>query len=171
VAWAPVIDEDVAGYHVYGRSATMEEPQRLDTELIGGTEWAFERPPGVESFYISVTAVDMAGNESLPSPEVSLFDSGIELAGPFPHPVEEVARFELTLPLDPEGELPVEAEFFAVSGLRVRRWLDEPMPAGATLTLWWDGRSDGGEPVAPGLYFLKLTAGGHELTRRLYVSR
>jgi chitodextrinase len=171
VAWSPVPDEDVSGYNVYGRASGMSVPQRLNADPIAATEWDFERPFGEGDFYVSVTAVDAAGNESAMSPEASLFPTEIALDGPFPHPIEDEARFVLSLPPDPGGAFQVRAEIFSVSGRSVRRWIDEPMPAGLETTLWWDTRADGGEPVAPGLYFLKLTAGEKAIVKKIYVGR
>jgi hypothetical protein len=171
VAWAPVTDGDLAGYHVYGRGDEMSRRQRLTSAPVTTTEWDFARPFAATNFFVCVTALDATGNESGPSPEVALFPTELALDGPFPHPIEDEARFRLALPVDAAGAFAVRAEILSITGEIVRHWIDESMPAGLSTTLWWDTRTDGGERVAPGLYFLRLRAGGQSLVQKLYVSR
>jgi chitodextrinase len=171
VAWAPVTDGDLAGYHVYGRANEMSQRQRLTGAPVLTTEWDFARPFAATNFFVCVTALDATGNESEPSPEVALFPTELALDGPFPHPIEDEARFRLALPVDAAGAFAVRAEILSITGEIVRHWIDESMPAGLSTTLRWDTRTDGGERVAPGLYFLRLRAGGQSLMQKLYVSR
>jgi len=169
IRWDPVAETDVVGYHVYGRSGDSSLPVRLTEAPLAATAWELAQPWNGENFFVSVTAVDAAGNESAASPEVALFAREWELAGPFPHPIEEEARFLLTLPPGVPGHYTVTANIFSASGALVRRWLDRDLAAGFEQTLWWDRRGDDGARVAPGLYFLRLSAGGETFVRKIYV--
>ena len=52
------------------------------------------------------------------------------------------------------------------AGHRIRVLDAGIMGAGAN-SLEWDGRGSGGKPVAPGVYFARLTANGRSWTRTL----
>lgn len=77
------------------------------------------------------------------------------------------------LPYELAGEAPVEIRIYDLCGQRVRtlrlgsrsagRYLD---PARAA---WWDGRDEGGRPVASGIYFYRLQAGAAISAHRLVV--
>ena len=56
-----------------------------------------------------------------------------------------------------------------VQGRLVRTLRDGPEPAGRQSVTW--NTRDGGAPVAPGVYFARLVAGGHTLARRLVIAR
>jgi hypothetical protein len=171
VSWPASPESDVAGYHVFGRRDDTPEPTRLTATPVVATHWSFPTPAGCANFLVSVAAIDSAGNQSERGEETPLFAEAIRLDGPFPHPIEEEARFTLALPPSVEGSAPVSARIFTVAGVLVRRWIDERMPAGPIVTLRWDTRGDGGLPVAPGLYLLKLEAAGQTLIRKIYVNR
>jgi hypothetical protein len=59
---------------------------------------------------------------------------------------------------------------YSCDGARVRVLLDETLPAGPHAAVW-DGRSDQGRRVSPGLYFCGLTAGGEQSVRRVLLVR
>jgi len=53
-----------------------------------------------------------------------------------------------------------------IRGSRVRRLVGEARPAGR-YNATWDGRDDGGRPVASGLYICRLETPGHRATTKL----
>jgi hypothetical protein len=171
VSWPAAAEADVVGYHVYGRSAGATERECLTGTPVADTHWSFAVSAGGENLYVSVAAVDASGNIGAPGAETSLFEEKPRLAGPFPHPIEEEARFELTLPPRAEGYARVTGRIFTVAGAPVRRWIDEDLPTGPEHELHWDTRSDDGERVAPGLYFLRIDVAGQTLIRKIYVGR
>jgi hypothetical protein len=61
-------------------------------------------------------------------------------------------------------------EVFDISGKRVRVLAEGVIPVGKHEESW-DGRNDAGERVASGLYFYKLTAGKHTVTRKCALLR
>ncbi|MBM3316334.1 MAG: carboxypeptidase regulatory-like domain-containing protein [Candidatus Eisenbacteria bacterium] len=81
-----------------------------------------------------------------------------------PSPAPRGAVFRLDLPA-PGG---VSASVHDVSGRRVRELLAGPLAAGGH-ALAWDGRDAKGRPVAPGVYFLRATAGEAALTRQFVI--
>ena len=53
-----------------------------------------------------------------------------------------------------------------VSGARVRTLLDDVRPAGTNLVRW-DGRDDGGNRAASGVYFVRMEAGAYTSVQKL----
>ena len=93
-----------------------------------------------------LTAVPDHGLATMPGPV---------LHAPFPNPTRSGTRISFTLPR--EGAVLVSVHDLAGRSMRVL--LDEPRPAGLH-ELLWDGRTEAGEPLARGIYFLRLTALG-----------
>ena len=77
---------------------------------------------------------------------------------PSPNPSHGSVVFAIRLP----SAGPVRLEIFAVDGRRVRTLMGGWHPVGA-LDVTWDGADDAGHPVAAGLYFARLDAGGSRL--------
>lgn len=55
---------------------------------------------------------------------------------------------------------------YNLAGQKIRTLADEPMAAG-NHTVVWDGRDDGGNAVAAGVYMTRLTAGGSVATGKM----
>jgi hypothetical protein len=88
------------------------------------------------------------------------------LHAPTPNPVagRTLIRFDL-----PEAST-IDLVLFDVQGRLVRDLARaERLPAGRHVRTW-DGRGQHGEPLQPGIYFLRLVAGGHEIVRRAVVN-
>ncbi len=171
LTWLRSLEDDVLGYHVYGRSADRTSRDRLTDVVVQETNWSFELPDRTRNYFVSLSAVDRAGNESAWGAEVAVLSEALDLRGPFPHPIEDEGRFQLVLPPDASGRVSVKARIFSASGQLVRRWIDEAFPPGGEVTLTWDTRNDHGARVAPGLYFLKLEAGTGAKLTKVYVRR
>jgi flagellar hook assembly protein FlgD len=60
---------------------------------------------------------------------------------------------------------PARLEIFDIAGRRVRTLLDREVTESVT-SASWDGENDNSEPVASGVYFARLTAGGATQTER-----
>lgn len=85
-------------------------------------------------------------------------------SAPNPFRGETVIRF--TLGAGGEARLRI----FDLAGRRVREIAHRAGQAGYQ-ALEWDGRDDAGKPLASGVYFYQLAAGGQEVTRRLVLLR
>ena len=64
----------------------------------------------------------------------------------------------------------MQVEVFSASGRRVRRLVDEARPAGPHVVTW-DGRTDGGQDVPGGAYFVRMAVGGQSAVSRVTVLR
>jgi hypothetical protein len=99
------------------------------------------------------------GTISAPPPAVP---RAVVLAAPFPNPFRTRATLRFTLPS--EGRVTLGC--YDVAGRVVRTLVDGVLPAGSHAADW-DGRDALGNALPAGLYFARLTADGHELTRRV----
>jgi hypothetical protein len=86
--------------------------------------------------------------------------------GAFPNPFRSrtTIRFEL------EAPGPVRIDIFDLAGRRVRTLERLQLPAG-TGEVVWNGRSDGGDRVAPGIYFFRRSGSGSSEGGRVVVLR
>jgi VCBS repeat-containing protein len=76
----------------------------------------------------------------------------------------------LSVSIEATGSQPVLLEVFDVAGRRVRHLSRRLSGAGPT-RLTWDGRSDRGAAVAPGIYFARVRMDGHSASRRVLLLR
>jgi hypothetical protein len=84
-----------------------------------------------------------------------------------PNPFNPLTRIAFGVPGGPDGDaVPVALTVYSVDGRTVRRLLDARLPAGRHSAVW-DGRDDGGDAVASGVYFYRLTVGPEAISRRM----
>lgn len=84
-----------------------------------------------------------------------------------PNPLREGAEVSFSLG-PPSGN--VSLGVYDVSGRKIRSLCEGYQPAGEH-RIFWDGRDDRGQRVPGGVFFLRLSAGGKELTQRAVVLR
>jgi hypothetical protein len=178
VSWLASLESDVMGYHVYGRTENESEPVRLNESVIPQSalpDWWLSIPNRDVNYYLSISVVDYAGNESRRGTETAIFPVAFVFTGPFPHPIplHESARFYIEMPPG-AGIVALDVRIYSVSGALVRsRWRELPENedlSGREIVIEWDGRNNSDAFVAPGLYFIRVTAGAYGETRRIYVS-
>ena len=85
---------------------------------------------------------------------------------PAPNPTRMGVHFQFSL--DRPGR--VRADVFDVAGQRVAVVLDREVDAGIHPAAW-DGRASGGAVARSGIYYLRLSAAGASVTRRIAVAR
>jgi hypothetical protein len=78
-----------------------------------------------------------------------------------PNPFHAATRVALTLP----APTVVAADVFDLAGRRV--WTMAPVTLSGTAEIRWDGTGGNGDRVRPGVYLLRVRAGGSAFTRRL----
>jgi len=88
--------------------------------------------------------------------------AGLELAAPRPNPSAAMTSLEFALPSASSAELSV----FDAAGRLVATLVNGDLPAGRH-SASWDGRAAGGERVAAGLYFARLTTQQGTVSRRI----
>ncbi|RME18843.1 MAG: T9SS C-terminal target domain-containing protein, partial [Candidatus Zixiibacteriota bacterium] len=80
----------------------------------------------------------------------------------YPNPFNPTTTIEYSIPRRSR----VVIDIFNVLGQSVRRLVDEKAEAG-THSVVWDGRTNGGRPVASGVYLYRITAGEFVRTRKM----
>ena len=63
LTWPPVSDADVAGYNVY-RNEQGQQPVKINTDLVKTPAFRDKDVQPGHTYFYSVTAVDLRGNES-----------------------------------------------------------------------------------------------------------
>ncbi len=96
---------------------------------------------------------------------LELLPSGLDVVG-FPNPSMGAATLRYTIPEDRVTGVPVHLAVYDVRGRRVRVLVDEVRFPG-TFEARWDGTATGGDPVASGVYLVRLRAGAEQQTARL----
>lgn len=85
----------------------------------------------------------------------------LALSAPYPNPGAGSTRLEFSLPAAADADVAV----FDAAGRRVRTLVHATLGAGVH-PLVWDGRDAAGRTATPGLYWVRLAAGGQTATRR-----
>jgi fibronectin type 3 domain-containing protein len=70
LTWAPNTDADLAGYNVYRREEGGQ-PVKINTELVKTPAFRDTNVQSDQTYFYSVSAVDLRGNESRRSEETS----------------------------------------------------------------------------------------------------
>jgi hypothetical protein len=79
-----------------------------------------------------------------------------------PNPFSSEATLRFILPKEDHARMTV----YDLSGRQVRVLMDGPAVAGPNVA-YWDGRGTSGDPVAAGIYFYKLEAGGKTAHKKI----
>ena len=167
--WSPSSDPDLAGYVVY-RGTSQGELDPLTAQLLSAATYTdTEVIPGTTYFY-AVTAVDNAGNESAVAQSASATAPAVapavtRLLAPFPDPC--VKQTTLTFEIA-EQTAAYSLRIYDIYGRLVRDLGRGPALAGQYTSLW-DLTGDGGERVAPGVYFSVLSTGNASSYRKILV--
>ena len=90
----------------------------------------------------------------------------VSFARPRPNPTAGAVQFRFALPMPGVARLSV----LDVAGRRVRD-ISMPRASAGEHNVRWDGRDDAGRELSPGLYFVRLEAGGETLAWPLVLAR
>jgi hypothetical protein len=93
--------------------------------------------------------------------ERSALPTDFEFSGIYPNPFNSTVTLAYALP----AESPVRFAIFDIQGRKVTTIDCGTRPAGYHSAAW-DGRDGAGEPVASGVYLVRLLAGEREFTKR-----
>jgi len=79
----------------------------------------------------------------------------------YPNPFNSSTMIEFGLPVESR----VKIEIYDILGRRCRSLIDSQMPAGYH-QVQWNGKDEANQPVASGVYLVKMTAGDRRFTTR-----
>lgn len=127
-----------------------------------GTIWVSDYANGLISIY-EPSDYGNPGPIPVPNPDPGSKRSVVTLGPPRPNPSTKEVTCDLTLAASSR----VDAAVYDVIGRRVRA-LDSGTWNAGTRPLTWDGLDDRGRTVSPGVYLLKVTAGGRQFTEHIH---
>ncbi len=109
-------------------------------------------------------------------PETQTRPLTFSLSQNFPNPFNPTTTIRYTIPstgrLSADGGQPtaVTLRVYNLFGQRVRTLIDTQKQAGS-YRVCWDGKDDGGKPVASGVYLYRIKAGEYSQTRKMVILR
>jgi thiol-disulfide isomerase/thioredoxin len=107
---------------------------------------------------------DMTGVEGSPDPA----DAGLRTQLLPCHPNPAGGQVSFSYRLNSPGQ--VSLNIYDIAGRLVHSLVDEKQNAGAH-TVTWNGANEGGQRLASGIYFYKLTAGGYSAVKKITILR
>ncbi len=152
------LDEDAPGIGTMELDVSIHQQP---TQVTGAASWTYD------AGYLSLAGFSGVGSTvsiswgGLSAPGAPITPREVTLAPGRPNPFGGGLVTEFALP-DPAF---ATLEVLDVQGRRIRILLDERRDAG-THRVAWDGNDPYGRPVAGGVYFLRLRAGGRSLTTK-----
>lgn len=179
LAWSAA--EEALAFRLRRASGPDVEPEliaEIDAEAGTGTHrYTYtDSPPGAGTYLYHINPVTLAGEEE-EGPLVwarvtggSAVRFGFRQVTPDPLAAGRPATIAFGLPGTAGEARDVRLEVFDILGRRMATLAEGERPAGSHAVVW-DGRGEGGRPVAAGLYLLRLEAGGESASRRLLVVR
>jgi hypothetical protein len=115
----------------------------------------------------TIDAGGLSGGLSLSGADVAaLFD----LMQNFSNPFNPSTRIRFDIPGENESTTAVVLGVYDTRGRLVRNLLDDALAPGS-YSLHWDGRSDAGDELSSGVYFLLIHAGTHRATMKMVLAR
>jgi hypothetical protein len=162
--WNANAEPDLAGYHVF-RAPSATGPFALaDTALLASPDYVDANAPDSASLWYQVSAIDRALNESGRTTPYRVWLRGasfsaVRMLPAYPNP--SGAGDVVVVPIEvPAGaSLDGRLELLNSAGERVRTLVLTQLPPGIS-SVSWDGHSESGRVVAPGVYRAVLTLGG-----------
>ena len=129
----------------------------------------FPRTPWFVAPYNSKMAIDLrigALSTSVSTSDASPVSQYVVLGLPHPNPFNPTTTISYSL----SKKAPVELNIYDIRGRLVRRLIRDHKEKGDHKAIW-NGQTDGGRPVASGMYFVRLKAGKAEATRKVILIR
>ncbi len=130
---------------------------------------ASDLTPGsiVEAAIDDFQIFDSGATTGVEEPDEGPVTAPVALRGNFPNPFNPTTEIQFEL----SREMPVKLRIFDASGRIVRVLVDErPFGAGAQ-SVTWDGRNDAAQPVASGVYYLRLETPGSSQSRSMVLAK
>ena len=175
LTWALGIDarRDLAGVGVQ-RATAPEGPyaQRTEALLQPAAAMTYTDPevePGVAYWYRLLLVGAAGDREPSPSVRVMFTPEPIRTALVIPFPSRAGAPIDIHYTIAPE-RIPVRLEVYDVAGRHLRS-LDQGWCGRGEHRTTWDRLDSRGDPVARGIYVVRLVAGKTSLTRKVVLVR
>ena len=172
LAWEDVPDEDFDYYSVYGSALDALDESAT---LIGYTIDTVKDITGHVYDYYHVTATDFSGNEGEASsvnnvfagvPEIGDMPTAFALRQNRPNPFSTTTVIAFDLPEETNARVTI----YDTHGRIIMKLTDTNYDAGRH-TVTWRGRDQRGNPVGPGVYFVRMEAGAFRDMKKVMLLR
>ena len=153
----------------HGVALCVEDENQISPKIVsdGGAgaivTWHDER--SITSYDVYAQRIGPNGLVPTPVGDTPSF-AGVSLSANFPNPFSD----QTSMDLDLSADATVEVDVHDVAGRLVRRVRSLHASAGLH-RMSFDGRDGAGRPLASGVYFYSVHAGGETRTRKLIISR
>lgn len=165
-AWAAAADARMAS--LANRSVTNRGVRR-QLERITWSAGLINMGLGIDTQCKGTTPEErIAGEPKLELQVGGVAGAAVDLAAPSPNPFR--GRTSLALTVDDGAGADVDVAVYDLAGRRLRTLLSGHLSAGVHEASW-DGRTDRGDAVTPGVYFVRGRAGGETLTQSVILAR
>ncbi|MFQ5604071.1 MAG: PQQ-binding-like beta-propeller repeat protein [bacterium] len=186
VKWQVTGEVDLAGYRLWFDTDSSGAPYSGSASVFGENspvsvgiidEYTLTGLSVDSTYYISVTAFDVSGNESGYSNELKLVTSlefpriinlpkQFSLHQNYPNPFNPITTIQYTLPEISQ----VEIRIFNALGQTVTRLVTQSQEPGV-YKVDWNGTNDHGVLVGSGIYFYRIQAGDFVKVRKMILIR
>jgi len=174
--WNGVHVPDLRDYSIYRATASGVTPVPINFLSSSDDTVAVDPNAPTSGLYYIVTAYDVHANQSAPSNEAHVGPfTGIGNTPPisdltvlqnYPNPFASTTDMSIGLPATAD----VHIDVFDVGGRRVGSLEAEKVAAGWR-TFRFSSQDDRGRPLASGVYFYRVEAGGSTVTRKMIIAR
>ena len=169
ISWEVLDAADHLGFHVFRDSPSGERVQ-LSRELLSGhTRYDFTdpTPPAGRADYW-LAEISRTGETAWHGPVTLQAARVAPVAILAAHPNPFRSTTSISFALEEPGH--VRVTVLDIRGRRVRTLLDGTQPAGSR-SVHWNGSTDGGKPVSPGVYFMKVQVRDSVHTQKVVFTR
>lgn len=185
IDWITQTESNLQGYYVLRHTeddlanALVISPLIEATNTSTSSEYSYEdsEVPGNGNYFYWLHCLDMQGESTYFGPVNVLVSNApddpdtpepvvTKLNAPFPNPFNPVAVIPFVL-AKPDR---VSIRIFNSRGQLVRKVIDTDLDA-TIHYITWDGRDDGGKPVASGTYFVRMNCKDYKSTRKLTMAK
>lgn len=173
--WNRVRVPDLKNYSVYRASASGVTPIPTNFLATDTDTLLVDAGAPTGTLYYIVTAYDAHANQSAPSNEASVGTSThvgdlppisrLTVLQNYPNPFAGTTELQVGLP----SSQAITVRVFDVAGRRVREFETSGVKGWQQLAL--TGVDARGTPLASGVYFYRISAGGETLTRKMVIAR
>jgi hypothetical protein len=156
------IGHDITGILNDGDPIVMNDFYRADLNNYQGgwLNYPFNSLPD-GNYRLTLKAWDVANNSSqayIDFVVVSSNDFTIRNLFTFPNPMVDHTTFSFDHNADPDAELKVEINIYNMRGQIVKTLNEVPTAGGShSKTVYWNGATDGGAPMAAGMYIYRIS--------------
>ena len=166
IDWDITTDENIQGFNLYRTGSRSSLTELVNSDgLIPADQRRFidsHVQPGVQYSYV-LAVVKQDGSEVLSRVVTAKIKiQTLVLEQNYPNPFNPSTTISYTLP----DRMRVRLAVYNLEGRLVKMLVNKTMGSGLK-TVSWDGADANGNPVASGVYFYQLNAGGRVLTRKM----